>query len=127
MGVDQYTSTHSFEPRPDGGRIVLRRNVDDSAGVEQIRSHLRGIANAFAAGDFSTPLFVHAGPVPGTDVMSERRPLIRYTVAPVAGGAELVITTSDSTARDAIHRFLAFQRREHRAGAGPDTAAAPAR
>ena len=23
MGVDQYTSTHLFQPRPDGGRIEL--------------------------------------------------------------------------------------------------------
>ena len=128
MGVDQYTSTHTFEPRPDGGRITLRRDVDDdTAGVEQIRAHLGTIARAFAAGDFETPAFVHAGTVPGTDVMAARRALIRYRTAPITRGAELVITTADSAAIDAIHRFLAFQRREHRAGEGSDTTRTPPR
>jgi len=120
MGVDQYTSTHTFEPRRDGGRITLRRDGEDSAGVEQIRAHLRMIAASFAAGDFGTPSFIHAGAVAGTDVMATRRLLIRYSVAPIARGGELIITTSDSVALDAIHRFLAFQRREHRAGDGDD-------
>ena len=124
MGVDQYTSTHTFEPRPDGGRITLRRNVEDSAGVEQIRAHLRTIADAFRAGDFSTPGFVHAGTVPGTDVMAARRALIAYRVAAIERGAELVMTTTDAAALDAIHRFLAYQRKEHRAGDG-STAAPP--
>ena len=59
MGVDQYTSVHRFDALPDGGRIELQRAVDDSAGVAQIRSHLRAIAVAFATGDFGTPAFVH--------------------------------------------------------------------
>ena len=119
MGVDQYTSTHTFEPLPDGGRITLRRNVEDSAGVEAIRMHLRSIADAFAAGDFATPGFVHAEQVPGTDVMTARRRAISYRTAPIANGGELIMTTSDPVALDAIHRFLAYQRREHRAGGAP--------
>jgi hypothetical protein len=119
MGVDQYTSTHTFEPLPTGGRITLRRDVDDSTGVEQIRAHLREIAASFAAGVFTTPAFVHDGAVPGTDVMAARRGVIHYGAASIPRGAELVMTTSDSVAIDAIHRFLAFQRREHRAGGAP--------
>ena len=30
MGVNQYTSTHVFEPLPDGGRIELERDAADS-------------------------------------------------------------------------------------------------
>ncbi|HKN66465.1 MAG TPA: hypothetical protein VJW73_09320, partial [Gemmatimonadaceae bacterium] len=41
MGVDQYTSTHHFDALPDGGRIELQRDVDDSAGVARIRAHIR--------------------------------------------------------------------------------------
>src|SRR6185369_15312938 len=59
MGVDQYTSSHHFDALPDGGRIELVRDTDDSAGVAQIRRHLREIADAFSRGDFSTPAFVH--------------------------------------------------------------------
>src|SRR5205823_14692901 len=47
MGVDQYTSTHVFDALPDGGRIELQRDADDSAGVAQIRAHLREVARAF--------------------------------------------------------------------------------
>src|SRR5687767_10003309 len=65
MGVDQYTSTHIFDALPDGGRIELQRDVDDSAGVATIRQHLAHIAKAFGAGDFSTPAFVHLQDVPG--------------------------------------------------------------
>ena len=118
MGVDQYTSTHTFEPHPDGGRITLRRDVADTAGVAQIRAHLSAIATAFAAGDFKTPGFVHGEAVPGTDVMAARRSLISYRSAPIDRGAELAMTTTDSLSLDAIHRFLAYQRREHRAGGG---------
>jgi hypothetical protein len=116
MGVDQYTSTHTFEPRPDGGRITLVRDVEDSAGVDQIRAHLRAIATAFAAGDFTTPAFVHSGEVPGTDVMSAKRAQIHYRADAIPRGGELIMQTSDSAALDAIHRFLAYQRREHRTG-----------
>src|SRR4051812_42292262 len=39
MGVDQYTSVHLFDALPDGGRIELQRETNDSAGVAQIRAH----------------------------------------------------------------------------------------
>ena len=119
MGVDQYTSTHAFESRPDGGRITLRRDVDDTAGVETIRAHMRSIGEAFAAGNFDIPGFVHAERVPGTDVMAARRTAITYRPGSIPRGGELVITTRDSIALDAIHRFLEYQRREHRAGGSP--------
>ena len=119
MGVDQNTSTHTFESRPDGGRITLRRDVVDSAGVETIRAHMRTIGESFAAGRFDIPGFVHGEQVPGTDVMAARRSAIDYRAGAIPGGGELVITTRDSAALDAIHRFLAYQRRDHRASGSP--------
>ena len=116
MGVDQYTSTHLFDDLPDGGRIELQRDVDDPAGVEQIRTHLAHIAGAFAQGDFSIPGFVHDIPeVPGTRVMADRRDQIRYEVRELPRGGEVRITTDDPEALAAIHHFLAFQRTDHRA------------
>lgn len=116
MGVDQYTSVHRFDDLPDGGRVELQRAADDSAGVAVIRRHLREVAAAFAAGDFSTPAAVHARAVPGADEMAARRALIRYSVRDLPRGAELRMTTADPEALRAIHRFLAFQRHDHRAG-----------
>ena len=114
MGVDQYTSSHHFEPLPDGGRIELQRDVDDPAGIARIRSHLREIAAAFGSGDFSTPAFVHMQTVPGTRVMVEKRSLIAYAVNDLPRGGELRMTTRDAEALAAIHEFLVFQRSDHR-------------
>ena len=115
MGVDQYTSTHKFDALPTGGRIELQRDVDDSAGVAQIRAHIREIAQAFKSGDFSTPAMVHMQDVPGTKVMRERRDKITYQAHDLPRGAELHINTTDPAALAAIHEFMAFQRGEHHA------------
>lgn len=124
MGVDQYTSTHTFDALPDGGSIRLVRDSADPAGVDQIRRHLREIAGSFAKGDFTTPAFVHDGPVPGTEAMARLKDRIRYTVQDLPLGAELRLTTSDPEALAAIRGFMAFQRGDHRAG-GVDGHAAP--
>ncbi|HEX5829864.1 MAG TPA: hypothetical protein VFY16_02710 [Gemmatimonadaceae bacterium] len=116
MGVDQYTSTHHFTSLADGGIIRLERDTADGAGVATIRAHLREIARAFAAGDFSTPAFVHLRDAPGTRTMADRRAHLRYDFHPVPRGGEVRITTTDSTALHAVHEFLAFQRQDHRAG-----------
>ena len=114
MGVDQYTSFHVFESLPDGGRISLQRDPEDSAGVAQIRAHMRRVARAFAGGDFALPGFVHAGRVPGTSVMAARKDRIRYAADTLTGGGVLLIWSDDSIAIQAIHDFLAFQRKDHR-------------
>lgn len=117
MGVDQYSSTHVFEPLPDGGRIVLQRDGVDPVGTAVIREHMASIARAFSNGDFRLPGFVHDREVPGTAVMAARRGAIRYTSVKLPRGAGIRITTADSQAVRAIHAFLAFQRHDHRAGA----------
>jgi hypothetical protein len=116
MGVDQYTSTHLFDALPDGGRIELQRDVDDPAGVAEIRRHLIEIRDSFAAGDFSTPAFVHMQQVPGTSVMAAKREAIMYAFRDLPRGGEVRITTSDPEALEAIRQFMAFQRQDHRAG-----------
>jgi DNA alkylation repair enzyme len=115
MGVDQYTSSHVFEALPDGGRIVLQRQTDDSAGTATIRAHMSTIAEQFRRGDFAVPGFVHAQGVPGTDVMTSHRTRISYSADPLPRGGQVRITTTDPAALTAIHEFLAFQRREHHA------------
>lgn len=116
MGVDQYTSAHRFDDLPDGGRMELQREVEDPAGVARIRSHLRHIARVFAEGDFRIPGFVHdRADVPGTVVMRAKRDVIRYEFQKLPRGGEIRIRTTDPQAIQAIHAFLAFQRRDHRA------------
>lgn len=119
MGVDQYTSIHKFDSSPDGGRIELQRDRDDSAGIATIRTHLRAIAAAFKSGDFTAPDFVHMQMVPGTKVMAAKRTVITYEVYDLARGAALHIRTRDAEAVAAIHEFMAFQRAEHHASGHP--------
>jgi hypothetical protein len=117
MGVDQSTSSHVFEDLPDGGRILLRRDVEDPAGVAQIRRHMDDIATAFTAGDFTMPGEIHQTNVPGTDVMAAHRAAITYVVDTIARGGEVRMHSADTAAVRAIHAFLAFQRSDHRAAA----------
>jgi len=116
MGVDQYASTHLFDALDDGGRIELQYHHDDPDAIETIRNHLREIEVAFSAGDFSTPAFVHAREVPGTDVMAARRNHIAYSFEELERGGALRIVTTDPQALAAIREFMAFQRDDHRAG-----------
>jgi hypothetical protein len=118
MGVDQYTSSHRFEPLPDGGLIRLQRDREDSAGTARIRSHMQTIALGFARGNFTLPGFVHAREVPGTAVMAQRRSRITYTADTLPRGGQLRIHSHDPAAVAAIHQFLSFQHRDHRVGGG---------
>ncbi len=116
MGVDQYTSLHTFDLLPDGGRIVLVRAAADTAGVRKIREHLAEIVRSLAAGDFGHTMAVHQHELPGTAVMRERRALIHYSLDTLPGGGAVRIATRDSAAVRAIHDFLGAQRMEHRSG-----------
>jgi hypothetical protein len=121
MGVNQYTSTHVFEPLPDGGRIELQRDMQDSGGIAQIRGHMALIAERFKAGDFSLPGFVHARAVPGTGVMAAKRAVIVYSVESLPRGGAVRVRSADPEAVRAIHDFLAFQRHDHHASAHHDS------
>jgi hypothetical protein len=119
MGVDQNTSTHRFDALPDGGRIELLRDAEDSLGTAQIRAHLRLIQHAFQAGDFSTPEFVHMRMMPGTATMAKKREVIHYSYHDLPRGGEVVMKTADAEALAAIHEFMGAQRMGHHAtGAG---------
>jgi hypothetical protein len=116
MGVDQYTSTHRFETLADGGRIELRRDVEDPAGTATIRAHLREVARRLSAGDFALSEAVHAREIPGAATLAARRARVRYEFRELPRGGEVRITTTDAAAVKAVHEFLAFQRMEHRVG-----------
>jgi hypothetical protein len=113
MGVDQYTSQHTFDLSPDGGRISLVRAAADTPGVRKIRVHMNDIAHAFAVGDFAHAFQVHQHELPGTAVMRERRSAIHYRVDTLPGGGAVRISSTDSVAVRAIHEFLSAQRMEH--------------
>src|SRR5260221_8657307 len=72
-GVGHEATEHHFLLAKDGGSIRLE--VKDPGQLEardRIREHLRAIARAFAAGDFSMPMRIHDQVPPGVEVMKER-------------------------------------------------------
>lgn len=114
VGTDPMALEHQFVAQPDGGDIILERQIHEDMGINQIRAHLLLISRSFARGDFSLPGFVHEKPVPGTVVMAQRAGQITYTVEDLPHGGVVHIRTSDPEALKAIQSFIAFQIAEHR-------------
>jgi hypothetical protein len=123
MGFDQQRTTHHFLIEPDGGTIqVTAKDAGDTESESQIRTHLQHIAQAFAAGDFTLPLFIHETEPPGTAMMKERHSMLTFTFERTPAGGKVIVRTSDRQALTALHDFLRFQIREHKTG-DPLTAA----
>ena len=117
MGFDQQKTTHHFLLQKTGGTIeVTAKDAGDTASTDQIRMHLRHIASAFAAGDFSLPMFIHDTTPPGIDVMKARRERMTFRYEDIEKGGKVVIQTADPAAQDALHEFLRYQIREHKTG-----------
>ena len=114
VGADPSSLTHRFVSTQNGGDVVLDRKAGDTLTTAQIRTHLEEIAKAFASGDFSTPMMIHEKAADGADVMTKKSSAIRYEVEDTPTGGVLHIRSIDREALDAIHRFIAFQNREHR-------------
>ena len=114
-GMAPETSVHHFEITSRGGVIRLEAaGAADEAGRDQARLHLEHVAQSFAAGDFSMPMFIHGQVPPGASAMARLREAIRYRYEPTDRGSRITIDTANREARKAIHDFLRFQIRDHR-------------
>jgi hypothetical protein len=117
MGFSHERTTHHFRLAADGGEIeVTARTVADAESRDQIRIHLAHVAMAFAAGDFTIPMFVHDSIPPGVSTMKRRRAAISYSYKEIDNGGLVRISTKDFDALDAVHDFLRFQIVEHETG-----------
>jgi hypothetical protein len=114
-GMAGETSVHHFDLTSRGGVIRLEAaEATDEAGRDRARAHLEHVAQSFAAGDFSLPMFIHGQTPPGASAMTRLREAIRYRYEPTDRGGRITIDTSNREARKAIHEFLRFQIRDHR-------------
>ncbi len=117
MGFDQDKITHHFLLRKNGGTIQVTANSgDDKTSKEEIQMHLHHIANAFKAGDFNIPMFVHDQTPPGVATMTKLKDQIHYKYESAANGGRVVISSANAEAVAAIHEFLKFQITEHKTG-----------
>lgn len=117
MGFSQEKTTHHFLLSKDGGAIQVTANsADDKTSRDQIRMHLKHLSQAFQAGDFSIPMFVHDQTPPGVPVMQKLKDAITYKYEEVENGGRVVISSGNAEALGAIHQFLKFQITEHKTG-----------
>ena len=117
MGFSQTATTHHFLLKPDGGAIQVEVNdPKDTSSRDNIRMHLGQIAKMFAGGDFNIPIFVHDAVPPGAAEMKQLQKRIHYTFEQTPNGGRVIISTTDKTAVNAVHRFLIFQIQEHHTG-----------
>jgi len=117
MGFDHTKTTHHFLLQQSGGSIeVTANNSDDVESSEQIRMHLKHIAQMFADGNFKAPMLIHDQTPPGVPVMQELKGEIKYDYEEIERGAAVRISTKNPKALKAIHDFLRFQIKEHKTG-----------
>jgi len=117
MGFSQTATVHHFLLKADGGVIQVEvRDAADASNLELVRQHLSHIAQAFAAGDFETPMLVHARVPPGTDTMRRLKSEISYTYEQTETGGRIRINTQNAEALTAVHTFLRFQIEDHHTG-----------
>jgi hypothetical protein len=117
MGFDHNKTTHHFRLSPQGGSIEITANSpEDTESRDQIRSHLGHISKMFAGGDFNAPMLIHEQTPPGVPLMQKLKSEIEYRFEETECGATIHISTSNSRALQAIHKFLRFQIKEHKTG-----------
>ncbi len=117
MGFSQAKTTHHFRLLKDGGAIEVEANDSkDSASRDQIREHLRHIAEAFGNGDFAIPQAVHGQVPPGVPEMRKAKEAITYRFEETERGGRVRISTRNAEMLEAIHAFLRFQVKEHQTG-----------
>lgn len=117
MGFSQTATTHHFLIMKDGGAIQVEANdASDTENRDKIRTHLAEIAKMFQNGIFTTPFAVHGQVPPGVSEMDKLKNDIRYRYEETEKGARVRISTDNSQALEAIHKFLKFQIQEHKTG-----------
>ena len=117
MGFSQTETAHHFLLTRDGGVIQVEvKDPADAANRERVRQHLAHVAQMFAAGDFDTPMLVHARAVPGTPALSRLKSEIAYAYEETERGGRVRITTRSPEALAAVHEFLRFQIADHQTG-----------
>jgi len=114
MPFDQTATTHSFTDTTDGGYETVRANdPGDIAQIELVRGHLRQIASAFAAGDFSDPAAIHGADMSGLAALSAGAGELSIIYADVSAGGRITFSSTDPALVGAVHEWFAAQTSDH--------------
>jgi hypothetical protein len=114
MGFSHEKTTHHFRLFTDGGAVEVEANdPKDTESRDQIRGHLKHIAQMFAAGNFEIPMLIHDQVPPAVPVMKRLADRIKYDFQESPRGGRVRITTENREAITAVHDFLKFQIKDH--------------
>jgi hypothetical protein len=113
MPFDLDRTTHTFQPRPDGGVQEVVADRPDQEQVRLIRDHLQKESEAFPRGDFGDPARIHGDDMPGLTALIGGYDRIRVTYEQIRDGGRIVYTTSDEDLVEAIHEWFAAQVSDH--------------
>jgi len=114
MAFSLDATQHVFENTAHGGvqRVVVRDGHADQ--VAPVRSHLRAIAQAFSARDFSGPTHIHGAGMPG---LAELQPApanaLTANYRDIERGGEVSYAANTPALVDAVHRWFGAQLADH--------------
>lgn len=122
FALDQ--TLHIFDKTADGGVQRVRVRGDAPDQVAMIRTHLRQIAAAFAARDFSAPSHIHGAGMPGlAELRAAPAGELDVTYRELDDGAQVAYVGRSASIVAAIHRWFDAQLSDHgrdAATSGPD-------
>ncbi|UGQ46056.1 aspartate carbamoyltransferase [Massilia endophytica] len=115
MPFSLHATTHVFTKTPDGGvQKVLVKNLSETNQRDLVQVHLRHIAAAFSAGDFSGPSALHGDGMPGLARLKAAPPgAVSIKYAPLANGAQITYSTKDAALQAALHAWFDAQLSDH--------------
>ncbi len=117
MGFSHQKTTHRFRLLADGGAIEVTANdAGDAESQNQIRQHLRHIAQMFGGGNFEAPMLTHGKTPPGVPILQKMKTEISYSYEKIERGGRVRIKTTNQEALAAAYGFLRFQISDHQTG-----------
>ena len=107
-------TVHVFDKTDDGGvqRVLVRGDAPEQLAM--IRAHLRDIAQAFSARDFSKPTHIHGADMPGlADMQAAKADELTANYRELDDGAEITYSSHSPKVIAAIHQWFDAQLRDH--------------
>lgn len=120
MPFDLETTTHRFEPTPEGlVQTVVADDPGDAEQVELVQDHLTSEAERFRSGDYRDPAAIHGESMPGLAELEAGAASVTIEYQPRDDGAQLTFRTDDPALVDALHRWGEAQTADHGRHAEP--------
>ena len=114
MSFSLDATQHVFEKAPNGGTQRVIARAGHAEEIPKIRDHLRAIAAAFAARDFSGPTHIHGEGMPGlAELKAASSTDLTVEYRDVNDGGEITYRATSDSVRNAVHQWFDAQLSDH--------------